>query len=398
MTWVLLPSAVLLWALVVHRARIEHRTLAQKVMTATVATLAAGVSLRLPWLWHEMISLLGVPGAVTVRHLLTVSTETLVLVFVRQITARGPRLVTIVWVACVASAALVAVAPWTSAPSTAQTYIDLGRLYTSSVPWLVQWSITIVYAIWAFGVGTLFYWRYQRRAGTGPAGRGVLLIGIGTAIALLITCLKAGVVLSAVMGRQAMWDGWPAKTPPLLIGALLAAVVAGLVTSAAMFWWSRWTSRRDHHQSVVALEPLWRMLTTVVPNITLEHRALVTLMGPRVSARDFLYRRVIEIHDGLLALAPYTSDRVWQAAYGGALSRGSSPEEASRAGDVAALLGALEAYQDDRRASERSLRLVSQQLLDLPAEVARLSRLADELPPGPRTRARGQAPHDQEVH
>ena len=376
MTWLYPTVALALWALVIARARASSTSTAQRLMSATVVFLAANVTLRVPVVWEAVGDVAGGAFAIGCKHLLTMTTETLILLFVREVHGRGISRRAIVATALAAGAAITALLFVVEPTDAALTYEGYARLYTSSWSWMAYWSITVAFGLWAFTAGARFYWRYQHQAGRGADGLGFLLIGLGTSIAALITALKACVVLSALLGRMSLWDGWAIKVAPLMIAALVLAVVAGLVSKSTAARWARWRARGEHLRSLSVLEPLWQTLTRAVPNITLDHRAMASLTGRHLSAHDKLYRRVIEINDGLLVLAPYTSAPLWQEALERAHASGEPAQQARVIADTVALHASLTNYRAHLQAASSTAHLVTRQSGDFSAEVDRLSLLA----------------------
>lgn len=96
------------------------------------------------------------------------------------------------------------------------------------------------------------------------------------------------------------------------LGALCTAlIVAGAlgVKGHALFTSAR--IRYRAHRTYRQLAPLWEALCAELPQLALEGAGRASLgLGSRFHDLDFaLYRRVIEIHDGRLALRPYAPER-----------------------------------------------------------------------------------------
>lgn len=375
MSWALAPMAAVLWALAFSRLRVKDASRAQKLMTATVLLLAATVTLFIPVVSDALSAVAGTPVADASSHLLAMAVETLILLFVREIRGAGVGPLVIVGIALAAAGASTALLV-AGVMSEATTYEASAQVYPWSWPWVSYWSITSAFDLWAFSAGARFYWRYPRQAALGSESLGLLLIGVGTTIALFLSMLRAGAVITAVLGQDHIWDGWAAALASVLIAALVVAVVAGLMSKAALSWPARWRAWRAQRRSLADLEPLWHTLTSAVPNITLDQRAVVSLTGTRLSQRDRLYRRVIEINDGLLALAPYTSALLWQQVFDRARTAGQPARQAQVVADAVALEASLARYRAGSPAAQASTHLVTRQPADFSAEVQRLSALA----------------------
>lgn len=94
-----------------------------------------------------------------------------------------------------------------------------------------------------------------------------------------------------------------------IISALL--IVFGLTLPAVAWPVSQYVRKRWEARSFAALGPLWTDMTTATPEIVLDSTS------PEGETHDpdfLLHRRVIEINDGVLALAPYRALEVQRAA------------------------------------------------------------------------------------
>ncbi|MBN6039556.1 MAB_1171c family putative transporter [Amycolatopsis sp. 195334CR] len=143
--------------------------------------------------------------------------------------------------------------------------------------------------------------RYARAAGDAAIRASLWLVVAGTALALLYLLNKSALAVAPRLGTTFGFGRTvlPSKILPttayllVLIGAALPAVVG---------W-------RRRHRQFRRLGPLWQALYRADPSIALDPPG-----GPDVLVlRDLrlrLYRRVIEIRDGLLALQPYRCPEV----------------------------------------------------------------------------------------
>ncbi|MCX4749964.1 hypothetical protein OG455_31355 [Kitasatospora sp. NBC_01287] len=154
---------------------------------------------------------------------------------------------------------------------------------------------------------------------------------------LLRTGLRL-MTLAAVVG--VLWSAWALddvrdvllhaqqKAGEDTVSDVLGVLCAGLTISGAtvtMWGGTRWGTRLTApvrwwraRRRYAALGPLWEALHLVMPQIALGEGA----GGRRPALRDAefaLYRRIIEIRDGQLALRPYAGERVagWVAEAGG---------------------------------------------------------------------------------
>ena len=164
------------------------------------------------------------------------------------------------------------------------------------------------YAEWAIGLMIGALAREARRLTPGPATYGTRLMLAACWVGVGWTAWTVDDVVDVL--RTGVQNG-----SEDLVSNLFGIVCAGLVVAACVLarWHEiasaprRWTSR---YLTYRRLTPLWKALTAEMPQIVLDHH------GPPIGARhaiaglEFaLYRRVIEIHDGRLALRPYLPER-----------------------------------------------------------------------------------------
>jgi len=104
-------------------------------------------------------------------------------------------------------------------------------------------------------------------------------------------------------------------------------------------WLARRRVARRHRQ----LHPLWNALYRAMPEIALNPpNRPERIFGFRaVDARRRLYRRVIEINDGLHQLQPYIEPTVRDAIHSQACTIESNPDRAAAIGDAGAIAIAL---------------------------------------------------------
>lgn len=375
MTWVLAPIAAALWVVAASRARAPSTSDAQRLMTATVTFFALAVTLNVPAVARAVVALGGERTLLIVDHLAVMAVEALILLFVREINGRGLARRTIAALIALTLSATTALLLVAGPTQEAMRYSTSLQEHPWAWPWVGYWSITIAFGLWAFTTGAAFYWRSVREPHAPAEALGVALIAVGVSIALLITVLRACIVISAPLEGMRLWQGWSIPLALSAVWVLFLVVVGGLVAKTAATWPARQRTWRLQREAVTTLEPLWKALTSVVPNITLDNRVLASVAGVRMSQRDKLYRRTIEINDGLLALTSYTSAPRWQQAMDQALATGQTPSSAAVVADAVALRLALHSYRE-RCPVEQSHALVTKRSGDFSTEVERLSALA----------------------
>lgn len=378
MTWVLALLAVTLWAVAISRLYASSTSRSQQLMTATVTAFALSATLNVAAVGRAVVAVGGEQTLIVADHIAFLAVEALILLFVREISGRGLARRTIVVLVALTLAATTALLLVVGPTEEAMKYTNSLREHPWAWPWLGYWSITTIFALWAYGTGAVFYWRSTRQVRARAEALGVVLIAVGVTIALLINVLRACVVISAPLEEMKVWRGWSAS---LTLGAgtvLSVAVVGGLVIKTVVTWPARQRAWRLQREAVTALEPLWKVLTSVIPNITLDNRALTSLSGLRMSQRSRLYRRTIEINDGLLALGSYASAPLRQQARDQALATGEQASSAEVIADAVAVRLALRSYRE-RSPVQRCHDLVAKRPGGFSTEVERLSALAQAM-------------------
>jgi hypothetical protein len=244
----------------------------QHVLAIIAATLA----------WHSVVSILGPEG-------------------------RPARPSAIRWIAApaVTIAALIglfAVSPARTEPTDVTRYTDFPMQFAAHPAAVAYWLIFTGYLGTALVVIGRLTFRYGKAVPGSPLGRGLLLVAGGMAAGLVY--LGYGTAVLAV--RVAGYRGPFVTTAPNAIqgsfGAMLVLVAVGCVLPAAQHWPG--VRHAALYWSLRRLYPLWRGLCEAVPGIALNP---VPAWADRFDPRDLhmrLYRRVIEIRDGYLALRP----------------------------------------------------------------------------------------------
>jgi len=143
-------------------------------------------------------------------------------------------------------------------------------------------------------IGIVLFWSVAREAPAGPPRLGLRVIAAGWA---LIALSAAATAIPLVLGVDRL------ETPAhYLQGAGVLLAVGGALGPAGR----RARVVLADYRSLLALRPLWTAMRDAFPEVILfsPRRAVVEMAGvDDVQLR--LYRRVIEIRDGMLALRPY---------------------------------------------------------------------------------------------
>lgn len=206
---------------------------------------------------------------------------------------------------------------------------------------------------------------------------GLRLVAVGCLLGLVYVAQETLFVVTTHLGYSVL---------PLLdtVAQILIAGSAALILlgSTLPAWGSRvgvpalyrWACR---YRSYRRLDHLWRVLYGVFPDIALlpERPALVDIF----TVRDLefrLYRRVVEIRDGLLALRPYVDPDVASRAAELCRAEGLSTEQTQVVMEAASLVGALDARRRGEVINRECLSFGSGGGADIGSEVAALERVA----------------------
>ncbi|RSM40007.1 hypothetical protein DMA12_28215 [Amycolatopsis balhimycina DSM 5908] len=178
-------------------------------------------------------------------------------------------------------------------------------------PWVMEYCFAYAAAqIPAFAGVIVLCLRYARIAGDPALRTGLWLVVAGTAAAMLYLVNKT------ILAASPRWDFDYPLGREFLVGKILpmvahVLVLSGVALPAVAGWLSRYRLYRR-------LSPLWTDLYRADPEIALDPPGAVALGNLKLR----LYRRVIEIRDGLLALHPYRDPMVAVAARRGAQRAG----------------------------------------------------------------------------
>ncbi|ROO88073.1 hypothetical protein EDD29_5729 [Actinocorallia herbida] len=207
-------------------------------------------------------------------------------------------------------------------------------------------------------------WSHASKARNAALRAGLRLGGAGSAIGLLYCLYKAFFALSKFWHLPTL--GTEGIIGPVLAMTSATFIVAGLTVGS---WGAALIERLRYRHAYRRLEPLWRTLTGELPHLVLDpHRG---------DMRERLYRRVIEIHDARLTLAPYR-DPQWEAlAHRAAAEAGLSGPSLEAAVNGTLLAAALEARRTGGSTrAVPTLELTRPQSTDLPEEAAWLEAVS----------------------
>ena len=215
-------------------------------------------------------------------------------------------------------------------------------------------------------------WQCSRRIRVRHISAGMRAVSSAAAVQLVLVLARS----AAIIGRS---SGTPLAEPEMVAIASAQAVAAiqliGGATVSVWFpvlvrlcrqgrlWWTYWRLHR-----------LWAALRQTVPQVELPPPP-----GMRFSIRYRLYRRVIEIRDGELALRPHSRRDVADKAAAAAQSAGLAPGSRSAVVEAAVIMTALKANRQGAPASDDNVPadyISAAAGNDLHAEAARLLLVA----------------------
>lgn len=325
-----LAALAVLWTVAARRVWLalhfrRHRTLA--VVAAALAT-----AMTVSWTpVREAINHAGTAYAAgLVKHTLGIVAFTAAVEFLTVTTpGAGPRRTAALrTAAATATAAMVAL--FVTSPRPAAPTPDL-LTAGAHLPGVVAYGMVfLTYLAATLAAALVLLVRYTSAPQTtAPVRIGLRVTALGTGVGLVYTGVRTTALLGRFAGAQHLW------VPPrglVMVGLLSAALVliaAGMVipaTPSALRWvWA--------YHSLRQLYPLWRDLHTASPEIALTRpRDALTDALPTGAVPARLYRRVIEIRDGLLALRGYAPAEVYTAAATRARAAGLGDVEAQAAG------------------------------------------------------------------
>jgi hypothetical protein len=155
-------------------------------------------------------------------------------------------------------------------------------------------------------------WRYARLADRPALRMGLRIDAAGALVGLGYVAHEAARIATSRLGLGYPVEDLDGLTQLLVAVSITLIVVGSTVPSwgahvgiPALFGWI------DRHRALRQLYPLWRLLCNAAPEIALEPPR--SALADAVDVRDLgfrLYRRVVEIRDGELALRPYLDAEV----------------------------------------------------------------------------------------
>ncbi|WP_433290584.1 MAB_1171c family putative transporter [Actinoplanes sp. CA-030573] len=169
---------------------------------------------------------------------------------------------------------------------------------------VAYWAVLEVYLGTVLIIATLLFWSVARDAPAGLPRLGLRTAAVGTAMISVYAAAKTTLIVLSGAGVPIDFDAVAPWGHYLQGVGTLLAVSGGLVPAGR-----RARAVLTAYVSLLVLRPLWTAMRDAFPEVILfsPRRAVIELAGvDELHLR--LYRRVIEIRDGMLALRPYLAD------------------------------------------------------------------------------------------
>jgi hypothetical protein len=296
-------TAAVLWVAVALRVSTLAGGAAQRSLWIALAGIATAFTLDIPHVVTALHEVVGTNTSHLIKHGVVViaagaireAIRALVLTPDHAAEGRGRRVLVTV-IAAVVLATLFAAAPVHDQPLPGFTSAAAGE------PVLVAYWAVYLIALTTALVGIVRVTLTAVR--TFPTGRlrtGMGWMGVGAVIGLAYCTHKAAFLAFAAADTSGPSIGAMERVQSVLLIATVALSVTGLMWPNA----TRWPGVRHlrAYRTYRRLEPLWRAYIQAEPAIALEQ--YTRRLSPLGDIELRLYRRIIEIRDGMLAVQRY---------------------------------------------------------------------------------------------
>ncbi len=280
---------ILLWGVVATRFPTLWRDQRQRVLWAAVFALAVSRTMVVPPITDQ-------PWALAVQHLTAMLAASFLLRFVMLVTGgvggRWDRTSTGVVLTLIAAAAVAAV-------------LDPDMLTGALTPQaIVYWTALDLYLGAVLATASVLFWATSAAAPARVPRIGLRAFAAGTGLLALDAFFRG--MITITLGFEPGLD--LTRINPVAEAEQAASVLLTVVGGVAVSY-PRARAALTAYRSLLALRPLWTAMRDAFPEIILfsPRRAVIELAGvDDVHLR--LYRRVIEIRDGMLALREHLPD------------------------------------------------------------------------------------------
>lgn len=292
---------VLLWGTVLVRLPTLWRDAQRRAMWATICTLAITKTVATPGVNAPLGDL--VPQPQIIPHLLGVAAAYFLLRFICLITdydtdrPRAARHQLLLAGSVVVLLVILAAATPGGIKTKGAELMSTATAPTATAYWVVLNG----YLGTILTIATLLFWRIGRSATASLLRNGLRTIAVGTCTIALYAVLKIVLMVAYAFGATVPLDTIePIANGLRNLGMILAVIGAAVPAGGKL------RSIAGAYRALGALRALWLVMRRTFPDVILfsRRRALIELAGvDDVQLR--LYRRVIEIRDGMLTLRDY---------------------------------------------------------------------------------------------
>ncbi|MER5322282.1 MAB_1171c family putative transporter [Streptosporangium roseum] len=280
--WIVL---LLLWGISAWRLPAALRSYRQRMLWAAFTALAVSRVFSANPVVEWLIAWTGLEWATLLRHLGGLASATFLLAFVEAIT-RGDRPSRARWI-WPAAAVVVGVLVALFAARGGRIYWVEGQPGETATAGRIYLLVFDGWLIYCLGMAGFMFGRFSRTAP--PLLRAGLII---SAIGMAAGVANRGHVM-AVNLANLLVPQWGAAESPIFHGATLVVTVIGISVGTSIPGIHAIRTRLQQRAALKELQPLWAALTAQYPDIALG------MEGP---SSVQLYRRLVEIRDGMLAL------------------------------------------------------------------------------------------------
>jgi len=384
----LIPT--LFWVGSLLRIPAARRSAPQRTLCLSLAAFAAALTLNLPAVYVAFDRAVGVPNLADLgEHLCGVWGVTGILRLARQVTATAPagrawHELVMPGLATVALTVLFVLAPIPAeAPSITAAYGHLPEI-------AAYWIVTIAYFGITLAALARLSLRYAGRVRRPSLRIGLQVLGAGVALGVAYSLSKLAELVAAQLPNADAAQNMAATTGHALLAVGALTMSVGLLIPALGPRLRAVERAARTYLALRQLRPLWETLWRATPDILLDPppaRWRDLLAFRQLESR--LYRRVIEIEDGLLALRPYVTDDVAQEALAAASGARLVARDRDATVDACCLAAAVAAKRSGRgpTAAVASRTTGTRGAADLASEVQLLRQLARVLGRSPVVRA-----------
>lgn len=176
---------------------------------------------------------------------------------------------------------------------------DFFTSYADSIAATVYWTVFLAFLALALGWSAWTSLSYRRDAAQSALRTGLTWVGVGSCVGIAYATHKAAFVVFRHAGLEGMSKSASMALTSLLFGLSVLCIAIG----TSIPWAADRLRQLNAAVAFTRLGPLWEWLVAIQPSIALAENP--TRFWDLCHADARLYRRFIEIQDGLLVLRDY---------------------------------------------------------------------------------------------